>query len=209
VGWKVLAVFFCAGACLAQQYELGGAFGYGVYRDVSVISPGGTATAGIRNRFATGVVFCENLFEHVSGEMRYLYQDGDPFLSTGTARGNIQGQSHAFNYDVLFQARGRKARIRPYVAVGVGAKYYVTTGPAPVPQPMPKIAGLVGANQWRALVTGGAGVKFRLTDHILVRADFRDYITAFPTRLIVPAANGTDHGIFNQFTPLVGVSYVF
>jgi hypothetical protein len=48
-----------------------------------------------------------------------------------------------------------------------------------------------------------------LTDHILVRADFRDYITAFPTRLIVPAANGTDHGIFNQFTPLVGVSYVF
>jgi hypothetical protein len=74
---------------------------------------------------------------------------------------------------------------------------------------MPKIAGLVGANQWRALVTGGAGVKFRMTDHILVRADFRDYITAFPTRLIVPAANGTDHGIFNQFTPLVGVSYVF
>jgi len=62
-----------------------------------------------------------------------------PFLSTGAVRGNIQGQSHAFHYDVLFQARGREARIRPYVAVGVGAKYYVTTGPAPVPQPMPKI----------------------------------------------------------------------
>jgi opacity protein-like surface antigen len=209
VGLKVLAVFFCAGACLAQQYELGGAFGYGVYTDGSVISPGGTATAGIRNRFATGVVFCENLFEHVSGEMRYLYHDGDPFLSTGAARGNIQGQSHAFHYDVLFQARGREARIRPYVAVGVGAKYYVTTGPAPVPQPMPKIAGLVATNQWRALFSGGAGVKVRVTDHVLVRADFRDYITAFPTHLIVPAANGTDKGIFHQFTPLFGVSYVF
>jgi hypothetical protein len=209
VGLKVLAVFFCAGACLAQQYELGGAFGYGVYRDVRVISPGGTATAGITNRFAAGVVFCENLFEHVSGEMRYLYHDGDPFLSTGAIKGSIQGQSHAFHYDVLFQARGREARIRPYVAVGVGAKYYATTGPAPVPQPMPKIGGLVATNQWRALFSGGAGVKVRVTDHVLVRADFRDYITAFPTHLIVPAANGTDKGIFHQFTPLVGVSYVF
>ena len=209
VGIKVLAVFFCAGACLAQQYELGGAFGYGVYRDVSVISPGGTATAGIRNRFATGVVFCEDLFEHVSGEMRYLYHDGDPFISTGTVRGNIQGQSHAFNYDVLFQARGRRSRLRPYFAVGVGAKYYRTTGPEPNPQPMPKIAGLVSTNQWRALVTAGGGVKYRLTDNILLRVDFRDYITAFPTHIIVAAPTGTDHGIFNQFTPLFGVSYVF
>jgi hypothetical protein len=180
-----------------------------VYTDGSVISPGGTATTGIRNRFATGVVFCENLFEHVSGEMRYLYHDGDPFLSTGTVRGNIQGQSHAFNYDVLFQARGRQSRLRPYFAVGVGAKYYVTTGPAPVPQPMPKIAGLVATNQWRALATVGAGAKYRLTDHILMRVDFRDYITPFPTHLIVPAANGTDKGIFHQFTPLFGVSYLF
>jgi len=30
----------------------------------------------------------------------------------------------------------------------------------------------VGTNQFRALFTGGAGVKFRVTDHVLVRADF-------------------------------------
>ena len=209
MGLKVLAGLFCAGACLAQQYELGGAFGYGVYTDGSVISPGGTATAGIRNRFAGGGVFCENLFEHVSGEMRYLYHDGDPFISTGTVRGTIQGQSHAFNYDVLFQARGRQSRLRPYVAVGVGAKYYVTTGPAPNPQPMSKIAGLVATNQWRVLVTGGAGVKYRFTDHVLMRVDFRDYVTAFPTHIIVAAPTGTDKGIFHQFTPFFGVSYVF
>jgi opacity protein-like surface antigen len=74
---------------------------------------------------------------------------------------------------------------------------------------MPKIAGLVATNQWRALATVGAGVKYRLTDRILLRVDFRDYITAFPTHIIVPAPTGTDHGIFNQFTPLFGVSYVF
>jgi hypothetical protein len=141
--------------------------------------------------------------------MRYLYHDGDPFLSTGAVRGTIQGQSHAFSYDVLFQVRDRKARIRPYFAVGVGGKYYVTTGPAPVPQPMPKIGGLVATNQWRALFTGGGGVKVSITGHILMRVDFRDYVTAFPTHMIVPAANGTDKGIFHQFTPLAGVSYVF
>jgi hypothetical protein len=43
----------------------------------------------------------------------------------------------------------------------------------------------------------------------LLRVDFRDYVTAFPTHVIVPAANGTDHGIFHQFTPLFGVSYLF
>jgi len=48
-----------------------------------------------------------------------------------------------------------------------------------------------------------------LTGHLLMRVDFRDYVTAFPTHVIVPAANGTDKGIFHQFTPLAGVSYVF
>jgi hypothetical protein len=48
-----------------------------------------------------------------------------------------------------------------------------------------------------------------LTDHFLVRADFRDYLTQFPKRQISPAANGTARGIFQQFTPMAGVSYVF
>jgi len=113
VGLKVLAVFFCAGACLAQQYELGGAFGYGVYTDGSVISPGGTATAGIRNRFATGVVVLRNLFEHVSGEMRYLYHDGDPFFPRAPSEAISRASRTAFHYDVLFQARGRRRAYAP------------------------------------------------------------------------------------------------
>ena len=67
----------------------------------------------------------------------------------------------------------------------------------------------MATNQWRALFTGGGGVKVSITGHILMRVDFRDYVTAFPTHMIVPAANGTDKGIFHQFTPLAGVSYVF
>jgi len=145
----------------------------------------------------------------VSGEIRYLYQDGDPFLSFGPRKGNIQGQSHAVHYDVLLHLRERDERLRPFVVGGVGAKYYRTTGPEPSPQPAPQIAELVRADQWRWLVTLGVGVKYRVADHIVVRGDFRDYLTPFPTRLFVPASGGTDRGIFQQFTPTFGLSYSF
>ncbi len=211
VTWRILsAACLAAAVCSAQpHYELGGAIGYGVYRDVRVNSGFGDATVGIRNRFVAGAVLCEDLYEHVSGEIRYLYQDGDPFLSTGSRRANIQGQSHAFHYDLLLHPRPREARFRPFLAAGVGAKYYRTTGPEPNPQPAPQIADLVKTNQWRWLVTVGAGVKYRVSDHIILRGDFRDYITPFPTALFVPTTGGTDRGLFQQFTPTFGLSYSF
>jgi hypothetical protein len=44
---------------------------------------------------------------------------------------------------------------------------------------------------------------------MLLRAEFRDYLTTFPKAQIVPAPNNTARGIFEQFTPLFGVSYTF
>ncbi len=206
---KVLSALLFAVAGSAQQYEIGASIGYGVYRDVSVNSAAGTATAGIRNRFTAGAVVCEDLYEHFSGEIRYLYQDGDPFLSMGNNRGNIQGQSHAFSYDVLFQLRDRDQKLRPYVALGVGAKYYRTTGPEPNPQPAPQAAELVEVNQWRLLVDWGIGVKYRVTRHLILRGDFRHGITPFPKRLFAPATGATDRGLFQMFTPMFGVSCAF
>jgi hypothetical protein len=212
VAWRVLTGALLAGAwaCLAQtQFEMGGTLGYGWYRDARVNSPGGTATAGIRNRFVAGAVVCEDLYDHASGELRYLYHDGDPFVAAGAARGNIQGQSHTFTYDVLFHVRPRDYRLRPYVAAGAGGKFYRTTGPEPSPQPIPQIVSLVHTDQWRLVVDVGFGVKYRLRRHLLVRADFRDYITPFPKALFAAAENGTDRGLFQQFTPLFGISYSF
>jgi len=210
VNWKILSAAFLAAACSAQtRYEFGGAIGYGIYRDVRINSAAGEATAGIQNRFVAGGVFCEDLYEHISGEIRYAYQDGDPFLTFGAKKGNIQGQSHAIHYDVLLHLRDRDEKFRPYAVGGVGAKYYRITGPEPVPQPAPQIADLVKDNQWRWLVSVGAGVKYRVAEHVIVRGDFRDYITPFPTKIWAPTTNGTDRGIFHQFTPTFGLSYSF
>lgn len=207
--YAVPVAALCACWAVAQPYEIGGAIGYGVYRNGTIFGPGATAAAGIRNRFAAGAVAGEDLYEHVSGEFRYLYHDGHPFLSSGGVKSDMQGQSHTFTYEILLHLKDRSQRLRPFVAAGLGAKDYVVAGPAPSPQPLPGIGSLETEDQWKLVVGVGGGVKYRLGAHVILRGDFRDYLTAFPRRQIAPAANNTARGIFQQFTPLFGVSYCF
>jgi hypothetical protein len=194
---------------LAQQFEIGGLVGYGFYRAGTVFGPGVSAQAGIRNRFAAGFVACEDLYEHISGEIRYLYQDGHPFLSSGAVTSEIQGESHSLHYNLLIHLNPREQRFRPYVAGGFGGKFYMTSGPAPFPEPLPNLAALTNQDEWRLLVVVGGGVKYRLFRNVMVRGEFLDYMTTFPKSQIAPAPGNTSRGIFQQFTPLFGVSYVF
>ena len=110
VSSKFAAIFVCAGACFAQEWQIGGAIGYGWYRGARVNGPGEQAAAGIRNRFAAGAVVTEDLYEHLSGELRYMYHDGDSFLSLNGRSVNIQGQSHSVTYEVLLHSRPRLHR---------------------------------------------------------------------------------------------------
>ena len=192
-----------------DRWEIGGGAGYGMYRKGTVFSPAGNAEAGIRSRFALTVVGGEDMYRYVGGEARYTYQDGDPFIQAGGQQVNVQGQSHAFHYDVLIYARPRGARIRPYFAGGPGAKLYVVSGPLPLRQPFPGIATLTTTDQTKFLLSVGGGVKVRLASHLLARFDFRDYITAFPRKLIQPAPFATARGLFQQFTPMIGLSATF
>ncbi len=198
-----------AAACFAQEWELGGAAGYGIYRNGSITAPAGSATAGIRNRFAVGAVLTENMYEHLSGELRYTYHDGDPFLQAAGVKANVQGQSHAFHYDLLFHSRPHRAKLRPFVAVGAGVKQYNVSGPGNPSQPLASIGLLTSTNQFKPLISLGGGVKYRAGEHLLLRFDFRDYITPFPKAIITPAPGATAGGFFHQFTPLAGISYAF
>jgi len=173
-----------------------------------VYAPDGKAIAGIRNRFTLSGVLGQDLFEYFSGEIRYLYHDGDPYVSASGGKTNIQGQSHAVHYDVLAHFSRRRSRIRPYLAVGLGAKWYVANGPENPAQPLSDIARLAHTTDLQGLLTAGGGIKLRFGT-VLVRLDFRDYLTPFPKGLIVPVPLATARGLFQQFTPLVGVSYSF
>ncbi len=210
-GWlAVVALAACAAACAEEdQWEIGGGAGYGWYRKGTVFSPAGTVQAGIRSRFAATFVAGDDMHRYWGGEFRYTYQDGDPFIQGGGRRVNVQGQSHAWHYDVLIYARPRGGRIRPFFAGGPGAKLYVVSGPAPLRQPFPGIAVLTTTDQAKFLVSLGGGVKVRVARRLLARVDFRDYITTFPRKLILPAPSGTARGLFQQFTPMIGLSATF
>src|SRR4051795_9210385 len=67
----VVALLFAATA-LAQDWQVGASLGYGWYRKARVNGPGAEAEVGIRNRFTAGSVITEDLYEHISGEVRYM-----------------------------------------------------------------------------------------------------------------------------------------
>ena len=113
--------------------------------------------AGIRNRFAAGVILGDDFFNYVSGEFRYLYHDGHPFLATPGVKTDIQGQSHALTYALLLHFKNREHHLRPFVTGGTGGKNYVIAGPEPFPQPVPQIASLIANDVWKVVFTVGGG----------------------------------------------------
>lgn len=206
---KYLSLTFLVGRAFAQQYEIGATIGYGIYHDGTIFSSSGSAEAGIRNRFAAGILLADEFSNYVSAEFNYLYHDGHPFLKAPGVNTDIQGNSYALTVGLLFHFKPREHRWRPFLAGGTGAKEYVIAGPAPFPQPIPQIASLTTNDVWKVVLAAGGGVKVRIIPHMEMRAEFRDYLTTFPRQQIVPAPHNTARGIFEQFTPLFGLSYTF
>ncbi len=206
---STLLLFVSAACVFGSQWEIGGGAGYGIYRKVSMYAPAGKAAAGIRSRFTLTGILGEDLYDRLGGEFRYTYQDGDPFIEQGAVQANVQGQSHAFTYNALFYVSGRSSRVRPYILAGIGAKQYVVTGPENPSQPLAGIGFLTSTSEWKPVVAPGIGVKVRLTDSVTMRADVMDYISPFPKKIIAPAPGGTPRGLFQQITPMFGLSYSF
>lgn len=207
-----LAALLLAGAAgnlLAQGWETGAGGGYGLYRNGSVWAPAGTVTAGVRNRFTITSWLGENSSGRLSGEVRYTYQDGDPFLESGGLRTNVQGQSHAFHYGLLLHLRDKNATLRPYLTAGLGAKLYEVTGPESLYPPFTDIARLRAVSEWKPLVVAGGGIRLRAGSNLDLRIEVSDYITPFPKAVIEPVAYATARGLLHQFTPSVGVAFTW
>jgi hypothetical protein len=205
----LVPILLFSGAAFGQQYEIGANIGYGFYRNGTIFSNSGSAEAGIRNRFAAGIVLGDEFSNYVSAEFRYLYHDGHAFLQAPGVKADIQGQSDALTLQLLFHFKNPQHRWRPFVAGGIGAKEYIVAGPEPYPQPIPQIASLTTNDVWKVVFTVGVGVKLRLMPHVFLRAELLDYLTTFPRQQIVPAPHNTARGVFQQVTPLFGVSYTF
>lgn len=202
-------LLLAASSCFGQSWSLGGAAGFGFYHDATITNGSGSAQAGFGPRIAASAVLGQNIGDHFGGELRYTFRDGDSELKSGGQEVNMDAEAHAVHYDFLFYATPRRSKLRPYAAVGAGIKRYMATGTEYLSQPLSNFAFLTHANEVEGLLSAGGGLKYSISEHWLVRVDFRYYLTPFPSQLFVPAPGAKINGWLHDFVPLAGVDWTF
>jgi hypothetical protein len=196
-------------ACVAQEYEISAAAGYGFSRNASITRGSETATTGFRRGFAASVAAGNQMHRYLGGELRYTYRDNDPKVSSGGQDFTFPGKAHIVHYDALLGPASSESRVQPYIAFGGGIKIYQGTGTEQEFQPLERFAVLTKTQEVLPMVSLGAGVRFRIANHAFLRFDFRDYLTPFPSRVIMPAPGAALSGWMHDFTPMVGISASF
>lgn len=192
-----------------QHWEVGGSAGYGLYRDVSVTNGVLSGKTGFASGVAFGAVFGNETTRHIGGEARYTYRSDDLRVTAGGTRATAGGESHAIHYDLLVHATSPDSPIRPFVAVGGGVKVYRGTGAEPAFQPLNTLVVLTHTTEAQPLISAGGGLKFPVSRRALVRLDFRDYMTPFPSDVLARRTNTRTSGWVHDFVLMVGVSRVF
>jgi hypothetical protein len=192
-----------------QKWEFGGAGGGSLYKSETITNASGSASAGFDTGYAVSVLLGHNKYNYVGGEIRYTYQNSNMKLSAGGTKATFSSLSHAVHYDLLLHFRPRGSKIRPFLAIGGGAKFYRGTGTEVVFQPLSNIALLTHTQETQGLISTGAGVKIQIAEHLSFRAEVRDYITPFPKKVIEPVFATSAPDWLHNFVPLVGISYTF
>ena len=207
LGLLVLTCTLVAGG-LAEGY-IGAAAGYAAAKGHTVTAPAGSASTGFKSGAVLGAFAGHELYEYVSGEMRYLYRFSDMKLSSGGTDFSFGGHSHAVHYDLLMFTRDRQAPVRPFAAVGGGVRYYRGTGVEHAVQPLSDFAILTKTSEVEGLLTAGGGVQVKLAPKAFLRLEFRDYITPVPKQVITPVPGAKLGGWVHDFTFLGGIGFRF
>lgn len=202
-----LCVLCFSGALAAQTWETGAAAAGSFYLSRPATAPAGRADAGFGRGPAVSGFFGQNLYPHLGGELRYTFQRNSLRLCSGPAAAAFSGHSHAVHYDAVVYPLRSAPQVRPFVAAGAGFKNYRGTGREAAWQPLGDFALLTRTQEWKPLLTAGAGLKWTVAPAVAVRVEFRDYMTPFPAKVIAPAPGARLGGWMHSFVPLAGISF--
>lgn len=192
-----------------QRFEFGGGIGGTFSTSKTITGSGGTAEASLPKGLAGSIWLGHNMYRLVGGEFRYDFETGDYKLKGSGQEVSFGGRSHSVHYDVHVHFSPLGSKVRPYVLVGGGVKRYSGTGAERAFQPLSRIAVLSNTNELKAMMTFGAGLKMSIGHNLNVRLEFRDTMTPFPGKIILPTSGGNPGGWVHDFSPLIGISYVF
>ena len=192
----------------AQSFEVG-LIGGGAFHIDRPVTGSATGKAGFKPGWTVGGALTHNTAGRWGGELRYQFQKTDLRTSSGGQTATFGGRSHLVHYDVLMYSNSREDSVRPFVAFGGGLKGYQGTGTERAVQPLSNVAILSQVQQWQPMLSFGAGVKWRVGNRLMMRAEVRDFVTPFPKDLIVPSPGNKIGGWLHDITPLIGLSYLF
>jgi hypothetical protein len=202
-----ISLLFFATACFGQQWEFGGNAGASFLPMLPVSSASGSATAGFQPGFVAGAFVGQRYNQHISGEVRYTFFDNAMKLASGGQSTTFSSNAHALYYDVLFSTRRHEGRTQFFAAVGGGMKIYRGTGTEQAYQPLSQFAFLTKTQKVEPMASFGGGVKFSLSPHVSMRAEFRDFLTPFPKELITPAPGAKIGSFLHDFVPMIAIGY--
>ena len=175
---------------------------------VAAASPAGGATAGFAPGLATGVFAGQNLYHHISGEIRYEYMQSDLQLAAGGQTAKFSGAAHAIHYDVIFHTNRKKSRAQLFGAVGGGVKAFFGTGSEEAFQPLSQFGYFTKTQTIKPMISAGAGVMYRLRPNLYLRTEVRDFMTTFPTAVLTRAPGVKYGSLLHEVVPMVGIVYV-
>jgi len=207
---SALVLTFLAGAGLgwAQRFEFGGAGAAGFLSNVAVSGTAGSAITGFQTGVGAGGFISEQLNRHLSGELRYMFLPSDLHIQSHGSEAAFSGQQHVLHYDIVWHFARPRSRREFFVAAGGGMKLFRGTGQEQAYQPLMQFGYFTRTQVIKPMASFGAGMRFALTPRLILRAEFRDYVTPFPTDLIAPAPGQKFGSILQNFVPMVGISYI-
>ncbi len=195
-------------AALAQNWEAGFSGGYALSRHTNVSAGPLSGTTGIDDGWAAGAYVSNDMYRFISGEIRYTFQKENLVYNSAGAKTAMRAVSHALHYDVLFHLAPKESTVRPFLALGAGIKDYRSTGQQVLPPVNALVIPTVGS-EVKPMLSGGVGVKFKLSPRALFRIDVRDYATPYPKTLLVPTFGVNAGGWIHDFVALAGFGVSF
>ena len=190
------------------KYEVGLLGLLSSYQSADVTAPSNSGKTGADFGGGGGLLVGQT-GDRWGGELRYLYSKNDFKVESGSQSASLAGQSHTIHYDVLFYLKDSDSAVRPFLAVGGGAKVFHPTGAEQEFQELSDLVLLTRTTQTRPVGDFGGGVKIRAGDSTAFRIEFRDYVSPTPKEVLTPSIGADVGDILHQWTALVGFSWTF
>ena len=196
-------------AVKAEEWEIGGAVGYGYLLDANVTRDAATAKAGLEGSPSISVYASHREYRLFGGDFYYSYRPGDLKLSSGGTKVNFESLSHLIHYDVTIHPSRGEGRFQPYIGVGGGIRVVQGTGREAAFQPLNNFAVLSRTQEILPLLSVAVGARTKLSNHMAIRFEFRDNITPFPGRVIFANRLANPGKWWHDLTPQIGLGVTF